>query len=65
MRTRGTRGSAYTLLTPGNHFVSRLPNLPGALCVKLVTPRLTPARLAEYLVDDARGGADRRGASGL
>jgi (S)-ureidoglycine aminohydrolase len=51
MRTRGTRGSAYTLLTPGNHFVSRLPNLPGALCVKLVTPRLAPARLAEYLVD--------------
>lgn len=48
---RGARGLAYTLLTPENHFASRLPALPGARVFKLVTPRLAPARLAEYLLD--------------
>jgi (S)-ureidoglycine aminohydrolase len=48
--TRGIRGGCYTLLTPDNHFASRLPSLPGATVIKLVTPRLAPARLAEYLV---------------
>jgi (S)-ureidoglycine aminohydrolase len=47
---RGTRGNAFTLLTPDNRYVSRLPNLPGAKVYKLVTPRLAPARFAEYLV---------------
>jgi (S)-ureidoglycine aminohydrolase len=47
---RGTRGNAFTLLTPDNRYVSRLPNLPGAKFFKLVTPRLAPSRLAEYLV---------------
>jgi (S)-ureidoglycine aminohydrolase len=49
--SRGSRGRAFTLLTPDNHFSSRLPDLPGARVVKLVTPRLAPARLAEYLLD--------------
>jgi (S)-ureidoglycine aminohydrolase len=48
---RGARGRAYTLLTPQNHFMSRLPGLPGARVFKLVTPRLAPARLAEYLLE--------------
>lgn len=48
---RGVRGRAFTLLTPENHFASRLPSLPGARVVKLVTPRLAPARLAEYLLE--------------
>ena len=47
---RGRRGLAYTLITPENHYVSRLPSLPGAHLVKLVTPRLAPARLAQYLI---------------
>jgi (S)-ureidoglycine aminohydrolase len=47
---RGRRGRAYTLITPGNHYASRLPAFPGATVVKLVTPRLAPSRLAESLV---------------
>jgi (S)-ureidoglycine aminohydrolase len=48
--TRGTRGRAFTLLTPENHYASRLPNLPGTQLYKLVTPRLAPARFAQYLL---------------
>ena len=48
--TRGVRGRSYTLLTPENHYVSRLPNLPGAELIKLVTPRLAPSRIAQTLV---------------
>jgi (S)-ureidoglycine aminohydrolase len=48
---RGSRGRAFTLLTRENHFVSRLPGLPGATVIKLATPRLAPARFAQYLVD--------------
>jgi (S)-ureidoglycine aminohydrolase len=47
---RGRRGRAYTLITPANHYLSRLPALPGATVVKLVTPRLVPSRLAQTLV---------------
>ena len=47
---RGRRGRGYTLLTPANRYVSRLPNLPGASVFKLATPRLAPARFGEYLV---------------
>jgi (S)-ureidoglycine aminohydrolase len=54
---RGRRGRAYTLITPENHYVSRLPDLPGAHLVKLVTPRLAPARLAQYLVRAPADGA--------
>jgi len=48
---RGRRGRAFTLLTPENHYPSRLPGLPGARVFKLATPRLAPARFAEYLVE--------------
>jgi (S)-ureidoglycine aminohydrolase len=50
MRTRGARGADYTLITPGNHYASRLPNLPGAEVYKLVTPRVAPARIGQYLL---------------
>ena len=53
--TRGFRGLSYTLLTPDNHFVSRLPSLPGATMIKLVTPRLAPSRLAQYLITFGAG----------
>lgn len=48
---RGRRGPTYTLLTPANRYVSRLPSLPGAKVFKLVTPRLAPARFAQYVVE--------------
>ena len=47
---RGRHGRHYTLITPGNHYASRLPSLIGATVVKLVTPRLSPARFGQYLV---------------
>ncbi len=40
----------YTLIRPANHFASRLPSLPGALVYKLVSPRLAPSRIAEFLL---------------
>jgi (S)-ureidoglycine aminohydrolase len=54
---RGRRGIAHTLITPGNQYVSRLPTLPEARFVKLVTPRLAPARFAQYLIDAAPQGS--------
>ncbi len=54
---RGRRGRGYTLITPDNQYVSRLPSLPGARFVKLVTPRLAPARFAQYLIDGAPDGS--------
>ena len=42
--TRGALGRGFTLLTPENHYASRLPSLPGAQVFKLVTPRMIPAR---------------------
>jgi len=54
--SRGRLGAAYTLLTPANRYASRLPNLRGALLYKLVTPRLAPARLGEYVVAFEAGG---------
>lgn len=48
---RGRRGLAYTLLTPANRYMSRLPSLPGAQYYKLVTPRLAPSRFGmDYIV---------------
>ena len=56
MSDRGVRGAAYTVLTPANHYPCRLPNLPDADVVKLVTPRRAPARFAAYLVVLPPGG---------
>jgi (S)-ureidoglycine aminohydrolase len=57
--TRGRRGACWTLVTPDNHYVSRLAVLEGASVVKLVTPRLEPARFGQYLVALDAGGGTR------
>src|SRR5436190_9769342 len=44
------RGASYTVITPANHYPSRLVHMSGAEVVKLVTPRLAPARFGETLV---------------
>jgi (S)-ureidoglycine aminohydrolase len=54
--TRGWRDPAYVLLTPDNRYSSRLAGMPGVTVVKLVTPRMAPARLGQYLLDIAPGG---------
>ena len=48
--SRGIRRTSYTLLTPANHYPSRLPAFGDAPVVKLVTPRFAPSRIGEYLV---------------
>lgn len=53
---RGRRGLAYTLLTPANRYASRLPSLPGAKLYKLVTPRRSPARFGQYLIEAGESG---------
>ena len=57
--TRGRRGAHWTLITPDNHFVSRLAELQGAAVVKLATPRIAPARFGQYLVRLQPGGGTR------
>jgi (S)-ureidoglycine aminohydrolase len=47
---------AFTILRPENRYASRLPNLHDALVYKLVTPRMAPARLGEYLLAFEPGG---------
>ncbi len=44
------------LLTAANRYASRLPTLPGAKFYKLVTPRLAPARFAQYLIEAPESG---------
>ena len=51
---------SYTVIRPGNHYASRLPAFGDAPVVKLVTPRLAPARLGEYLVALPAGGGTVR-----
>jgi (S)-ureidoglycine aminohydrolase len=64
--SRGVRRPSYTLVTPANHYPSRLPNLRATQFVKLVTPRLNPARFGQYLlVMDAGGGTDAPVAPGF
>ena len=58
--SRGVRGASYTLVTPANHYPSRLPELGDAPVVKLVTPRLAPARIGEYLIELPAGGGTTR-----
>jgi (S)-ureidoglycine aminohydrolase len=57
--TRGRRGACWTLITPDNHYVSRLAVLGRAEVVKLVTPRLAPARFGQYFVALDPGGGTR------
>jgi (S)-ureidoglycine aminohydrolase len=48
--SRGVRGLSYTVVTPANHYPSRLPPFGDAPVVKLVTPRMAPSRIGQYLV---------------
>jgi (S)-ureidoglycine aminohydrolase len=64
--TRGWRDPSYTLLTPSNHYASRLVGMPGVTVVKLVTRRMAPARFGQYLLDIPAGtGTARPIAAGL
>jgi (S)-ureidoglycine aminohydrolase len=64
--SRGRRGHSFTLVTPANHYPSRLPEFGDAPVVKLVTPRLAPARIGQYLVTLAPGhGTQGRIAAGF
>ena len=64
--SRGVRRSSFTLVTPANHYPSRLPNLRATQFVKLVTPRFAPARFGQYLlVIEAGGGTDAPVAPGF
>ena len=53
--SRGIRRRSYTLVTPANHYPSRLPAFGDAPVIKLVTPRLAPSRIGQYLVTLAPG----------
>ena len=50
MEDRGRCGAGYILITPRNHYRSRLAAFPDMTVVKLVTPRMAPSRIAETLV---------------
>ncbi|HMJ32981.1 MAG TPA: hypothetical protein VK501_03605 [Baekduia sp.] len=58
--SRGTLGHGYTVVTPANHYPSRLPELGDQPVVKLVTPRMAPSRIGEYLVSLSAGGGTVR-----
>ncbi len=58
--SRGRHGGSFTLVTPANHYPSRLPEFGDAPVVKLVTPRLAPARIGEYLIELPAGGGTTR-----
>ncbi len=51
---------SYTVITPANHYPSRLPPFGDAPVVKLVTPRMAPARIGQYLVSLAAGAGTPR-----
>jgi len=54
------RPNLYTLVTPANHYPSRLPEYGDQPVVKLVTPRFAPARIGQYLVVLSAGAAGTR-----
>ena len=51
---------SYTVIRPGNHYASRLPEFGTSPVVKLVTPRLAPSRIGEYLIALPAGGGTTR-----
>ena len=64
--SRGVRRDSFTLLTPANHYPSRLAPFGDNPVVKLVTPRFAPARIGEYLLSlPAGGGTTEPIATGL
>jgi (S)-ureidoglycine aminohydrolase len=61
MTDRGALGLGYTVITPANHYPSRLPEFGNQPVVKLVTPRMAPSRIGQYLVSlDPGGGTTQR-----
>jgi len=54
--SRGVRRDSFTLVTPANHYPSRLLPFGDAPVVKLVTPRFAPARIGEFLLALPAGG---------
>jgi (S)-ureidoglycine aminohydrolase len=56
MTDRGALGLGYTVITPANHYPSRLPEFGDQPVVKLVTPRMAPSRIGQYLVTLEPGG---------
>jgi len=54
--SRGARRTSFTLITPANHYPSRLPAFGDAAVVKLVTPRNAPSRIGQYLLALPAGG---------
>jgi (S)-ureidoglycine aminohydrolase len=59
-RERGARRpAAYTVVTPANHYPSRLPAFGDESIVKLVTPRYPGARIGQYLALLSPGGGTR------
>jgi (S)-ureidoglycine aminohydrolase len=64
-RSRGALGNGYTVVTPANHYPSRLPEFGDQPVVKLVTPRMAPSRIGQYLVSlNPGGGTVRRVGAG-
>src|SRR5215218_10078070 len=64
-RSRGALGHGYTVITPANHYPSRLAEFGDQPVVKLVTPRMAPSRIGEYLVSlNPGGGTVRRVGAG-
>ena len=51
---------SYTVITPANHYPSRLPTFGDAPVVKLVTPRMAPSRIGQYLVSLPAGAGTAR-----
>jgi (S)-ureidoglycine aminohydrolase len=51
---------SFTLVTPANHYPSRLAPFGDAPVVKLVTPRMAPSRIGEYLVSLPAGAGTAR-----
>jgi (S)-ureidoglycine aminohydrolase len=58
--SRGVRGLSFTLVTPANHYPSRLARFGDAPVVKLVTPRMAPSRIGQYLVSLPAGAGTAR-----
>lgn len=65
--SRGRLAASHHVMTPANHFPSRLPFLARTLVRKLVTPRNGTARFGQYLLEleDAGAGTERPLATGL
>jgi (S)-ureidoglycine aminohydrolase len=57
---RGGLGPGHYVITPANHFGSRLPDFASTVVKKLTTPRNGSARVAMYLLEIEPGGGTTR-----